>query len=333
MKIIHKDIKKGELKIQITNQEDLWYLSHIIDGGDENQKVVRKSVFLKLRIERVEFHKYSDVLRVSGLVMEGPEDVAHGAHHTFNVDVNTILKIEKAKWYSYQLEKLEEATKNLVIKILLIIFDREESIFAMIKNREYEVLTKIKGDVAKKGLEGEKKANFYKALAKQIEEYDKRYKLENIIVASPGFWKEYLIKELSAEIKKKITLSTCSDVNESNIDEVMKRPELKTVLEKDRVAKELKLVDKLLEHISKSSACYGIKECQEKVEQGAVKDILISDNLMIKARKEENFEKIDALMKLCESMKGKIHIISSEDAAKKLDGLGGIAGILRWQSN
>ena len=34
MKLIHKNIKKGDIKVKIENLEDLWYLSNIIDGGD-----------------------------------------------------------------------------------------------------------------------------------------------------------------------------------------------------------------------------------------------------------------------------------------------------------
>ena len=34
MHIIHKDLKKGLLTVKVTDQEDLWYLSTIIEPHD-----------------------------------------------------------------------------------------------------------------------------------------------------------------------------------------------------------------------------------------------------------------------------------------------------------
>ena len=34
MKLLFKDIKKGEIRVKVENQEDLWYLSNIIDESD-----------------------------------------------------------------------------------------------------------------------------------------------------------------------------------------------------------------------------------------------------------------------------------------------------------
>jgi len=79
MKLIHKDFRKGIVKVHIQNMGDLWYLSHVIDEGDlisgktqrkikmgaegdRTQKTVVKKVFLKIQAEKIEFHKYSDKL-------------------------------------------------------------------------------------------------------------------------------------------------------------------------------------------------------------------------------------------------------------------------------
>ena len=34
MDIIHSDFKKGIVKLKVTDADDLWYLSHLIDAGD-----------------------------------------------------------------------------------------------------------------------------------------------------------------------------------------------------------------------------------------------------------------------------------------------------------
>ena len=210
--------------------------------------------------------------------------------------------------------------------------DREEALFALLKSQGHEILTKFKGDVAKKGIENSEKKNFYHQIIEKLKEYDKRLNPENMIIASPSFWKEYLMKEMPDELKERITLSTCSDVKETAIQEVLQRPELFRVLESDRAAKETGMLEGLLKAISKDEACYGFADCREKNEIGAVKELLVSYEFLQKARMEDKHREVEQIMKLAEKMNAKVHIISTEEAEKKLLGLGGIAGILRWKT-
>ena len=65
MKIIHQNLKHGEIKLKAENLDDLWYLSSIIepgdlvrgqterkiklgDEGDRQQKVIKKKVTLAI---------------------------------------------------------------------------------------------------------------------------------------------------------------------------------------------------------------------------------------------------------------------------------------------
>nr|MCK4929714.1 mRNA surveillance protein pelota [Nanoarchaeota archaeon] len=348
MQIIKKNLKHGEVIVKINNPEDLWFLNQVIDVDDtvkgrterklkigkedeRKQSIVRKTLFLELKVEKTEFHKYSDNLRISGVILQGPDDVSKGTHHTFNVEAGSVITIKKQEWLSYQLEKLKEATQKLKTKILIVLMDREEALFALLKHQGYEVLARLKGEVAKKSVEGSGKKNFYNEIIEKLKEYNKRLEPHNIIISSPSFWKEYLMKEMPDELKQKITLSTCSDVKETAIKEVLQRPELFKVLESDRAAKELSMIEDLLKAISKDEACYGLAECKEKIMIGAVKELLVSYEFMQKARQENKHKEIEGLMKQAEKMKAKVHILSTEEAEKKLVGLGGIAGILRWK--
>ena len=133
MNILKKDIKKGIVKLRVENLDDLWYLSYLLDKGnfvkgqtqrkikvgDNQTKQIKKTVFLKIQVDKIEFHKYSDVLRISGTIAEGPEDIPRGSYHTINAEVNAIITIEKEKFLKYQLEKLEEAS-NIKLPLSLI---------------------------------------------------------------------------------------------------------------------------------------------------------------------------------------------------------------------
>jgi len=353
VKQIHSNLKKGEIRLKVENPDDLWYLSTLIEPkdlvkgktirkiklGEKEQrklKIIKKPVFLKIETEKIEFSKTSNTLRVSGRIKEGPEDIRLDSHHTFNVEENSIITVIKEEWLKYQLDKLKEACSEKISKILITVHDREEANFALMKKYGYELLSHLKGNVQKKADAEKIQGNFYLEIISQIKNYDEKYNLSQIIIASPAFWKEDLMKELKDdELKPKIILATCSSLGKNGINEVLKRPETIQALKQDRISKEISSVEKLLEEISKNDlAVYGIKETENAAFAGAVKELLITDTLIRKSRDENRYEKIDAIIKTVEQTKGIVLIISSEhEGGKKLNGLGGIGGILRYKLN
>ena len=350
MKIIFKNLKKGEIKVKSENFDDLWYLSNIIDKGDfirgstirkikigkEEQRksqIIKKPVTLTIEVEKIDFSKYSDSLRTSGKIIEGKEDIPKGSYHTIEIKENTIILITKQKWYSYQLKKLEEASKEIKTKILIVVFDREDASFALLKKSGYEYLTDLHGEVQKKQMEEKKESIFYKQIIGQIQAYIKRYNIESIIIASPSFWKEYLLKEFPDDLRKITTQATCSDTGKKGIEEVLKRDEIKTVLKQEQIIKEISLVEELFKEISKNKlAVYGIRETKKAAEYGSIKVLLVTDDLIHKLRQEDKFDELNEIMRTVEKLKGEVHIISTaHEAGKRLNGLGGIAAILRYQ--
>ena len=350
MKLIHKDIKTGEIKVKIENSEDLWYLSNMIEEGDElkgktsrkisyggkegKARVEKKVVFLKIKVDSVDFG--SEVLRVLGKVVDGPEEIGRGSHHSFELIEGVIISLGKSNWLKFQLDWLDEAVKSKVAKILICVMDRENAYFALSKKQGYDLLSSVEGDVQKKEERAQVKGQFYSEIIKVLHEYFKRYKPDSIVLASPAFFKEDLLKLLKDDtLKKKIVLASCSAVGENGINEVLKRPEVESVLKKDRIAKEMKLIEELITEISKDGlSVYGVREVEGAVISGAVKLLMITGKFIQKKRMADKFKKIDALMKNVEEIRGKVYLISSEhEGGKKLDGLGGIAGLLRYKLN
>jgi len=346
MKIILKDMKHGLVKIKVDSAQDLWYLSNIIEQGDsvsgmterkiklggteDKSKISKRIVHLKIVVEKID---YDNTLRVSGKIVEAPDDIPKGDYHTFDIDEGIVISIEKDNWSKYSLKKLDEALNVKLSNILIVAFDREDAIFAVLKSQGYDILQDMKGDVSKKGVE-EKKTNFYQEIYKQLLDYDQKYLFDNIIVASPAFWKDYLLKEVKDDsLRKKIVLAACSSIDDGTITEIMKRPELKTVLDKDRATKELRLVEELLGAISKDNAVYSIKDVSQRIGSGNVLVLLISENLILKMRREGKGSEVEEIMENAESMNAEVRMISSDEAMKKLDGISGIAAMLRWKEN
>ncbi len=345
MRVIHKDIKRGHgiVKAKVENLNDLWYLNLLIDKNDlikaqttrkikvgEKEEPIKRAVTVTIKAENIEFHEYQNILRISGKIVEAPEDIPRGSYHTITIDEDTVLTMEKEHWTSYHIKKLEESMQPKQPNILIVVFDREEAIFALSKTSGYEILTRLHGQVEKKALKTVIKGSFYEEIIKLLEEHVLRENLQNIIIASPAFWKEELMKHVKDEsLRKRIALATCSSVSENAISEVLKRPEIKEVLKQDRTSKELQLVEQLYAEISKDgSVSYGSKEVKQAVDSGAAEVLAISDNFAHKNRSDKDFI---SMLVSAEETKARIFFLRSEEAVKKLDSLGGVAAILRYK--
>lgn len=346
MKIIKKDLK-NTIKLKITNLDDLWVLSNIIEkndlltasterkikldtSSDRKKAIITKHINLTIKVEKVQFQ--NNTLRVNGLIQNEIEDIKKNSHHSIEIELNSLITLEKEHWLSFQLDKLEQSTKESS-NILILTFDRENAYFGLLKQFGYSELSELESDMPKKGDTEKKESKYYQQIIKNLEEYDKRFGLNTLIIASPSFWKDDLAKELPQNLKKKSVLVTCYTLGKSSINELLKREELKSVLEKDQIAREIKIIEKLFESLSKSpeKTAYGFKEVKKAVEFGAVSMLAVTDALIQKYKDEDKYEELNGLLKQADNLKAEIHIISEKnEAGKKLKGLGGIASLLRF---
>ncbi len=346
MDIINRDFKKGVVNIRVTDPEDLWYLSHLIEAGDivrgkttrkvkigdsENAKTVKKTYVLEVEAETVNYEEIA--LRVLGKVKLGPEEVPKDSYHSITLEEGSECSIMKPHWPAYQKQKLHEASEKR-FKYLICIFDREEALFALTKNFGYEVLVRIKGDVPKKTKTVEIKKDFQQEILKALDVYNGRYTPESVILASPAFYKEDVYKKVKDKaLQEKIILTTCSDVSESSLNEVLKQPELAQTLKTSRARQEQIIMEELLKEIQKDNlATYGLEDVKQANNAGAIRTLLVTDEFIMKQKEAGKFTIVDEIMKMVDELQGDISIISAEfESGKKLDGLGGIAAILRYK--
>jgi protein pelota len=351
MKVIEKDLKRGKITLKAENSDDLWCISTLVEkgdvvsgktwrkiklGGEEERKseAFKKELFLSVAVEDSEFHPYSAALRISGKVCCQTEDVPAGAYHTFSIESGSVLAIEKKEWLKYQIERIESFSVAAP-KILVCIFDREEAHFYLMQTQGYEKLLDMKGEVEKKRVKTPSK-NFYLEISARLSEYNERIMPESIILASPAFWKEYLLNGIKDDsVRKKSVSATVSSVDETAMSELVKRPELSNVLKRDRLSKEEAVVSALFERISKAlPAEYGISQVKLAGEMGAVEVLLVSDRLIQEARRRGEYSDVERIMSAVESANGKVTIIASGGTAGiRLDGLGGIGALLRYRIN
>ena len=115
MKILEDNRKQGEIFVLTENLNDLWTLYNVISPKDkvaartyrrvvlrEGSKGDRKPMRLKLDVEDVSFHEFSNRLRIKGKIIEGPEEfVSFGTYHTLNIEPNQKVSITKKNWLNH----------------------------------------------------------------------------------------------------------------------------------------------------------------------------------------------------------------------------------------
>jgi protein pelota len=352
MKIHRKDYRKGFVKLEIQNLDDLWYISTIIDEGDRvsakterkiklggddqrNTKIVKKKVWLTLIVEKIQFSKTTNDLRISGKIAEGKDEIAAGDYHTIACNEKDVLELDKGKkgFLKYQQEKIEEAVKNKSSQILVCALDRGEATFALLKKYGYELLSTVTGSVEKKDYDDKTKSTFFQDTAEQLSEYVKRHSITTVIIGSVAFWKDNLQKELKKQsVNAKMIYTTCSAAGENGITEIMSNDDIKAALQNERFSVEMALVNDVLQRISKQGhVAYGLKEVQHAADLGAIETLLVSDEYIRTMREQEKYQQLDSIMRTTDQANGNITIVSSEhEGGEQLNGLGGIAALLRF---
>lgn len=344
MKILKKT--GNEIQVKPESIDDLWVLSTCIFESDtvkgttlrkvtigdksvEKAKVSKRPMFLAITVEKTEFTENS--LRILGSITDGPEDVARGEHHSFVLEPNQDITIVK-EWPKYQIQQLEDAVNKKDTKILACLFNREEAIFGKLEQNSFRTIANIKGNVAKKQFD-QLESNFFSEIIEQIKQQIENYEPEIIILGSPSFWQPTMKKEVdAADIKIKPIYTTVSEVTSTGFTELLQQKEVETALSNIDAGKNQQLIDTFFSKLSKDEpVVYGIKDCSEAGNSGAISELLCTDTYIRKKREESSFSELNELFLAVEGSQGKIHILSGKnDPAIRLDGIGGVAGILRF---
>jgi len=334
MKVVFKDLKSGVIKLIPDSVEDLWHLERIIKEGDLaegstfrsvkfGEKEERKPVFIKLRVERVEFAKHANRLRVGGKIVEGrPEEfVQLGRHHTLDVSPKEAITIIKEKWGRAELERVEEAVKEsgrALVRVILM--DNEKALVYDIKPYGFEMVAEIKNETSKRG--GiDRTQEFYIKLLPFVEGV--------CIVAGPGFEKGNFQKFLEKE-KKKVFVEDASYAEESGVRELVEKGVIERIIGETRLEKEAKVMEELLTHLGREDGllAYGKKEVGDALNMGAIKTLAVLDEMM------RTDKEVEEIVEGAYKQRAEVIVFSKESEwGRKLKGLAGIAAVLRFGIN
>jgi len=339
--IIEKlDMKSGTVMVRTETLDDLWHIERVLEKGDlltartlrkttikrgsEIREGDRVSLTLTISLEKMEFHKDSHALRLTGPVVSGPEDrVQLGSYHTLSTGIRSGLAIRKESWKGYQLERLKRARLKKSL-LLVCVLDREDAHFAVLKESGIEHLAEISSHKTM-GPDTLKGTGTLEDYHREILAYLQNKEAQAIVLAGPGFERENLLKFIKSQdpgLARKIVLEHTHSTGRAGVTELVKSS-ANRILRGTRIARETEQVENLLQEINREGlATYGLKEVSQAVKLGAVETLLVS---------EEKLRELEGLMNEAEKRRGRVAIISSDhEAGERFLLLGGIGAILRY---
>jgi len=333
---------KNSLKLRIEVTDDLWHLLHVLKAGDELSGITsrlikrvedegeRKSVFIKIKVDKISFQAFSGDMRVLGTILEGPEDVALGSFHTFTLKPGSEIEITK-EWKRWELDRLNEAQQNQPM-VGLVVMDNEQALVGATHTYGIKTLAKLESHTPKKGEAGYESAmrTYFGEIAIVLAGLE----VEKILVGGPGFAKDNFnsfLEEKYPAVAKKISITSTSTATESGFRELVSNV-IDQVLKQSRLKKENTMVEELVTQIGKGGAVeYGLEHVKNAVEYGAVEVLLVSEKNLMEGRLNMN-SRLDDLMEDVRQKSGEVIVVSEHtEAGKKLIGLGGIAAHLRFK--
>lgn len=351
MKILHRDLKEGKIKLRPENPDDLWYLKGIISEGDvvsgrsyrrirdeakkRADKGVRVPISLDIRVVSTEFARYIMRLRVTGKIEKGPEDlISLGSFHTIEVKPSDQITITKERWRKWELDRIKEAEKASKAPLVLVVCVEDgDAEFALIRRYGVDFIVRVAVNISGKRVAKEHETTMREFLgetSKKIADVLKGEDVHAVLLCGPGFVKEHLfafIKEKYPAIAKSCYMEGAGSGGRTGVQEILKRGVIGRIVSDSRVSYETGLVEKLLEEIAKDSglAAYGLNEVKKAMEYGAVERLLISDEFLRK------YEGSDQLIGQVKGAKGEAVIVSMEhEAGERLQRICGVAAILRF---
>ncbi|MDM7934309.1 MAG: mRNA surveillance protein pelota [Methanothrix sp.] len=332
---------EGEISLRPESLDDLWHLQHLVEPGDmvfaqtyrkvapisdkaRPEKLEKRPVRLGVQVEDVEFHIYSNWLRLHGVIRSG---IDIGSYHTLNIEVGTDLSIIKHRWRPDQLQRIKEAVaESSRPRVVLALIEEGEATIGVLRQFGVQMAAELRAGSGKGGGE-DMRAAFLRDAAAAIDQAAGED--AQVILAGPGFAKEDLKRVIDSsypDLAGRIHMDEASSIGRSGFQEVLRRGAVKSVLESSRIAREARLIEALLEEIATDGrAAYGMREVEEAAHYGAIEDLLVLDELARSRR-------VDELMSEVSDARGRVVIFSSEfEPGERLRSLGGVAALLRFR--
>jgi mRNA surveillance protein pelota len=347
MRIIRLSALEKRIVVECHSSDDLSFVASLIREGDlvfgetdraikpkeAGQKAFRLPMKLLIKVNTTDVDASAPSLRVSGSIEEGSpaEYVELHVHHSLVFGLYVPISITKKEWFAHEIEKVkqyeEESQKPLFFGVVL---DDEEAHLIQVSGSGLKEVGLI--DAQRSGKQFKSDGSEEKYFAK-LSEIIFASPLSIIIIAGPGFTRESLLKYVRernprSNPKQFLSIAT-SNVGEKGIREALSDRSIAKALGESRLVKEGTLMEEVLMHLGKDDGlcAYGFVHVERSVKAGAAHTVLLSSTF-----DRSNREKSSSLQEYCHQSGVLVFVLDvAHDPGKQLEGLGGIASLLRYR--
>ncbi len=326
MKVIKFYGAEGKLKLRVDTLDDLWTLQRIIFAGDlvksesvrrfrsnEGDKGELKDVVIMVRVEKTEFDKNANRLRVMGKIVEGkPLDyIRLNSYHTLNIAPGDVLDIMKNEWHNYLVDVIRNAVSDTKkARLGLIVVDEEKAVPAYLLGYGVEFKNEIYSQLSKRMSQKdfvEQQKKYFQAILDMAAEM----RVDTVIIAGPGFTKDDVkaFGEDNGSIKKtgkKLIFEKTSDTERTGVYELIKSDKVALLLQKERIRIEFKIMEEFLNGLDSGKSKSGADEVNAAIENYGASLLLVNDSVL-------GDPKMQAVLANAEKNKIRIEVFNSND--------------------
>lgn len=332
--------RRGELRISVERMDDLHYLYLLVDEGDifcgwtardfrpaGAKSSERIRVYLCLRVEALEYHKFRGSLRVRGVVVSSLQDLdgVLGKHHTIDVVPGSELLIKKPEEYPFDLvEEIKRMASRSSAKLLIVSVDDDEVAVALATPFGLDVRTSLERGGSRAGVESKEEllADFYREANKLVEELVRAEKPDRVVLVGPSLFVD-LYRRITKYDKDFVFLSAGGLAGVYELQRL-------DLLSKYGIEHGSKYVERIMRElaVSPGKVALGIEELRRWLEANAVDAIVVTDETF-----KEFAREIKGLLSLALRTRAKLVIVpESSEPGERLKSLGGIAVLLRYSA-
>ncbi len=345
MRLLEVNPSKGEVKLRVEDEEDLWTLYTVLRKGDLIRARTVRSIAkggskekipmtLTIRVSDVEFQPFAQVLRIRGTVVEGPDKFGlKGSSHAIRAYPGKELTIIRESGVEGIVKKVKTASAKKP-KVAVLSVDTEDYALAVVRGQGIEWV--MEGSMQIPGKLDENRERIakmrVKELSKKVKDELEKRGLSEVVVVGPGFFKERVAEELK-NLGLKVKVDSVSSGDRTGVLEAVKKGSLGDVIRDIESVKALEIIDEAIKRIAKDrrDVCYGLEDCLKASQMGALEKLVISDRLL-HHEDDEVREKAIETIENAEKTRAEVVIVPRDtEAWERLRAFGDVMGLLRFE--
>ena len=348
MKVEVLDAKRRFLRVRPESEEDLWRLKIALRRGDlvtlrtsrdvriGSGRKERIPMTLTIRLDSVEFQPFTGKLRVSGVVVEGPDEFGvKGKRHSATISPGQSVVVEReGGWDERVIARLRSSASPGSAVIAAI--DYDEYAIAVLAPHGFTIVEDTavslpgKDDPAR---EGEVERLVERVAARVVEEAS-RHKAVVAVVVGPGHLKGLVAERVrEAAPKLRVVVDDASMGGSSGVREALRRTRVAEALREYSILEAEAVLEEFLRRAARDrdSIAYTVKEVLAAARLAALETVVVDESLLY-SLDDEVREAVDEALTRAERTGAKIIVVpEGSPPSEKLRAFGGIAALLRYR--